>query len=123
MERTILPDLAASNFGIDGKSAILSFIVSFGLSKAITNYYTGAFANRTGRRNLLIIGWIIALPIPFMIIHAESWWWILVANILLGINQGLTWSSTVIMKIDLVGPKNRGLAMGINESVGYLSVG
>lgn len=123
MERTILPDLAASNFGIDGKSAILSFIVSFGLSKAITNYYTGALANRLGRRNLLILGWIIALPIPFMIIHAESWWWIVVANILLGINQGLTWSSTVIMKIDLVGPKNRGLAMGINESAGYLAVG
>lgn len=123
MERTILPDLAASNFGIDGKSAILSFIVSFGLSKAITNYYTGALANRIGRRNLLILGWIIALPIPFMIIQAESWWWIVVANILLGINQGLTWSSTVIMKIDLVGPKNRGLAMGINESAGYLAVG
>ena len=123
MERTILPDLATSSFGIDGKSAILSFIVSFGIAKAITNYFTGKLANRLGRKKLLVLGWIIALPIPFLIIHAPSWSWVVFANILLGINQGLTWSSTVIMKIDLVGPKNRGLAMGINESAGYLAVG
>ena len=93
------------------------------MSKAITNYFTGALADRLGRKNLLILGWIIALPIPFILIYASNWSWIVFANLLLGINQGLTWSSTVVMKIDLVGEKDRGLAMGLNESAGYLAVG
>lgn len=123
LERTILPELAEADFGIAAKTAILSFIVVFGIVKAITNYYTGALADRFGRKNLLTLGWIIALPIPFILIYAPSWGWIIFANVLLGINQGLTWSSTVVMKIDLVGEKNRGLAMGLNESAGYLAVG
>ncbi|KPM46779.1 MFS transporter [Jiulongibacter sediminis] len=123
LERTILPQIAEADFGIAAKSAILSFIVVFGISKAITNYYTGAFANRIGRKNLLVIGWLVGLPVPLILIYATNWNWIIAANILLGINQGLTWSSTVVMKIDLVGDKNRGLAMGINESAGYLAVG
>jgi MFS family permease len=101
----------------------LSFIVVFGITKAITNYFTGALANRVGRKRLLVLGWLVALPIPFILIYAPSWSWIIFANVLLGINQGLTWSSTVVMKIDLVGEKDRGLAMGINESAGYLAVG
>ncbi len=123
LERSILPQLADVDFGIAAKTAILSFIVVFGFTKAITNYFTGVLANKIGRKNLLVIGWIFALPIPFILIHASSWNWIIFANVLLGINQGLTWSSTVVMKIDLVGDKNRGLAMGINESAGYLAVG
>jgi len=123
LERTVLPELAEKEFGIAATTAILSFIVVFGVTKAITNYYMGAWANRLGRKNLLVIGWLIAIPIPFILIYASSWSWIVAANILLGINQGLTWSSTVVMKIDLVGPKNRGLAMGLNESAGYLAVG
>lgn len=123
LERTILPQIAEADFGIAAKTAILSFIVVFGISKAITNYYTGAFANKIGRKNLLVIGWLFALPVPLILIYATNWNWIIAANILLGINQGLTWSSTVVMKIDLVGDKNRGLAMGLNESAGYLAVG
>jgi len=123
LERSILPDIAEADFGIAAKTAILSFIMVFGVVKAITNYYTGALANRFGRKNLLTLGWLIALPIPFILIFAPSWGWILLANVLLGVNQGLTWSSTVVMKIDLVGEKNRGLAMGLNESAGYLAVG
>ncbi len=123
LERTILPQLAEEKFELIAKTAILSFIVVFGVTKAITNYFTGAFADKVGRKNLLIIGWIIAIPIPFILIYASSWSWIIFANLLLGINQGLTWSSTVVMKIDLVGEKDRGLAMGLNESVGYLAVG
>jgi len=123
IERTILPQLAEEKFGLIVKTAILSFIIVFGITKAITNYFTGAFANKVGRKNLLIIGWIIAIPIPFILIYANSWSWIVFANLLLGINQGLTWSSTVVMKIDLVGEKDRGLAMGLNESAGYLAVG
>jgi MFS family permease len=123
LERTILPQIAEADFGIAAKTAILSFIVVFGISKAITNYYTGAFANKIGRKNLLVIGWIIGLPVPLILIYATNWNWIIAANVLLGINQGLTWSSTVVMKIDLVGEKNRGLAMGLNESAGYLAVG
>lgn len=123
LERTILPQIAEADFGIAAKSAILSFIVVFGISKAISNYYTGAFANKIGRKNLLVIGWLIGLPVPLILIYATNWNWIIVANILLGINQGLTWSSTVVMKIDLVGDRNRGLAMGLNESAGYLAVG
>jgi MFS family permease len=123
LERTILPQIAEADFGIAAKSAILSFIVVLGISKAITNYYTGAFANRIGRKNLLVIGWLVGLPVPLILIYATNWNWIIAANILLGINQGLTWSSTVVMKIDLVGDRNRGLAMGLNESAGYLAVG
>jgi len=123
LERTILPQIAESDFGIAAKTAILSFIVVFGFSKAITNYYTGAWANKVGRKNLLTIGWVIGLPVPILLIYATNWNWIVAANILLGINQGLTWSSTVVMKIDLVGEKNRGFAMGLNESAGYLAVG
>jgi len=123
LERTLLPEIAEVEFNMVVKSAILSFIVVFGITKAITNYFTGALANRFGRKRLLIYGWVIALPIPFILMMAPNWNWILLANILLGINQGLTWSSTVVMKIDLVGEKNRGLAMGINESAGYLAVG
>ena len=123
LERTILPRMAEVDFGIVAKTAILSFIVVFGISKALTNYYTGALANRVGRKNLLVIGWLFGLPVPILLIYATSWNWIIAANILLGINQGLTWSSTVVMKIDLVGEKNRGLAMGLNESAGYLAVG
>lgn len=123
LERTIIPEIAESDFGMAAKTAILSFIVVFGISKAITNYYTGRLANRFGRRNLLVLGWIIGLPVPILLIYAPDWDWVIAANILLGINQGLTWSSTVVMKIDLVGKKNRGLAMGLNESSGYLAVG
>ena len=123
LERTILPQIAEVDFDIAAKTAILSFIVVFGISKAITNYYTGAWANRVGRKNLLTIGWLFGLPVPFILIYAQDWNWVVAANILLGINQGLTWSSTVVMKIDLVGEKNRGLAMGLNESAGYLAVG
>lgn len=123
LERTILPEIAEKEFLVAAKTAILSFIVVFGITKAITNYYTGRLAKKIGRKNLLVMGWIFGLPVPFILIFASSWNWIVVANILLGINQGLAWSSTVVMKIDLVGEKNRGLAMGMNESAGYLAVG
>lgn len=123
LERTILPQIAVADFGIAANTAILSFIVVFGISKAITNYYTGAFANTIGRKKLLVIGWLFALPVPLILIYSTNWNWIIAANVLLGINQGLTWSSTIVMKIDLVGERNRGLAMGLNESAGYLAVG
>ncbi|PKD16167.1 MFS transporter [Salegentibacter salinarum] len=122
LERSILPEIAEKEFGIAATSAILSFIVVFGVVKAITNYYAGALANRFGRKNLLVLGWIFAIPIPFILIYAENWNWIIVANVLLGINQGLAWSSTVVMKIDLVGEKQRGFAMGLNEFAGYFAV-
>ncbi len=122
LERTIIPQIAEADFGLAAKTAILSFIVVFGITKAITNYYTGALANRLGRKNLLVIGWLFALPVPIMLIYASNWNWIIAANILLGINQGLTWSSTVVMKIDLVGEKDRGFAMGLNEFSGYLAL-
>jgi MFS family permease len=123
LERTIFPKFAEIEFGVASKTAILSFIIAFGITKAITNYFTGKLANKIGRKNLLIIGWLIALPIPFILINATTWNWVIFANILLGINQGLTWSSTVVMKIDLVGEKDRGFAMGINEFAGYFAVG
>nr|WP_262902472.1 MFS transporter [Lutimonas saemankumensis] len=123
LERTILPQIAEEKFNLQVNTAILSFIVIFGISKAITNYFTGAMANKIGRRNLLILGWLIALPIPFILIYASNWTFVVFANLLLGINQGLTWSSAVVMKIDLVGQNNRGLAMGLNEAAGYISVG
>ncbi|OEY72388.1 MFS transporter [Salegentibacter salarius] len=122
LERSILPEIAEKEFGIAATSAILSFIVVFGVVKAISNYYAGALANRFGRKNLLVLGWIFAIPIPFILIYAENWNWIIAANVLLGINQGLAWSSTVVMKIDLVGEKQRGFAMGLNEFAGYFAV-
>ena len=123
MERSIFPAFASQQFGLSSHTALLSFIVAFGLTKAIANYFTGKLANRIGRRNTLLMGWALALPIPFMLLAAPSWNWVIFANILLGISQGLTWSSTVVMKIDLVGEKDRGFAMGLNEFAGYLAVG
>jgi MFS family permease len=122
LERSILPRIADVEFHIAAKTAILSFIIVFGIVKAITNYYTGTLADKFGRKNLLIAGWIVGIPIPLILMFAPSWSWIIAANVLLGINQGLTWSSTVVMKIDLVGDKQRGLAMGLNEFAGYISV-
>ena len=122
LERSILPQIAEHEFEIAAKTAILSFIVVFGIVKAVTNYYTGTLANKFGRRNLLIAGWVIGVPIPLILMFAPSWSWIIVANVLLGINQGLTWSSTIVMKIDLVGEKQRGFAMGLNEFAGYVAV-
>ncbi|HNR06298.1 MAG TPA: MFS transporter [Saprospiraceae bacterium] len=122
LERSILPKIAEQEFEIAAKTAILSFIVVFGIVKALTNYYTGVLANRFGRKKLLIAGWVAGLPIPFMLMFAPDWNWVIAANILLGINQGLAWSSTVVMKIDLVGEKQRGFAMGLNEFAGYLSL-
>jgi MFS family permease len=122
IERSIFPQFAQT-FGISSHTAILSFITAFGITKALTNYFTGRLANQFGRRNLLLGGWFIALPIPFILIYATSWNMVIFANILLGVSQGLTWSSTVVMKIDLVGEKDRGLAMGLNEFAGYVAVG
>jgi MFS family permease len=122
LERSILPRIAEVEFHIAAKTAILSFIIVFGIVKALTNYFTGVLANKVGRKNLLTIGWLFAIPVPFILMSASSWNWIVAANILLGINQGLTWSSTVVMKIDLVGEKQRGFAMGLNEFAGYLAV-
>ena len=123
MERSIFPQFAEEVFGIASKTAILSFITAFGFTKALTNYLAGRFANHIGRKNLLLLGWMFALPIPFILINASNWNIVVLANILLGISQGLTWSSTVVMKIDLVGEKDRGFAMGLNEFAGYFSIG
>jgi MFS family permease len=122
LERSILPSLAESEFHLAAKTAILSFIVVFGFVKAFTNYFAGRLSDRFGRKHVLIAGWLVALPFPFLLIWAPSWNWVLAANVLLGVSQGLTWSTTVIMKIDLVGPQRRGLAMGFNEFAGYLAV-
>lgn len=123
LERSIFPDFAEKIFGITSTTAVLSFIIAFGISKAITNYFTGKLVNRFGRKKILVIGWLLALPIPFLLIWAYSWSWVILANMFLGISQGITWSSAVIMKIDLVGERQRGLAMGFNEFAGYFSVG
>jgi MFS family permease len=123
LERSILPELAVQTFHLAAQSAILSFIVVFGLTKAFSNYFAGALAQRLGRKNLLVNGWLFGIPVPFLLMFAPSWGWIIAANVLLGINQGLAWSSTVVMKIDLAGEKQRGLAMGLNEFAGYLAVG
>lgn len=123
LERSIFPQFAETQFGIGSSTAILSFIMAFGLAKAIANYYTGRLANSFGRKKLLVAGWLLALPVPILLIYANNWNWVIAANILLGVSQGLSWSSTVVMKIDLVGEKDRGLAMGLNEFAGYLSVG
>ena len=122
LERSILPRLADEEFHIAAKTAILSFIIVFGVVKAFSNYYAGALAHKFGRKKLLVAGWVIAIPIPFILMFATDWSWIIVANILLGVSQGLSWSSTVVMKIDLVGEKQRGFAMGLNEFAGYGSV-
>ncbi|HUG48240.1 MAG TPA: MFS transporter [Candidatus Limnocylindria bacterium] len=118
-ERTVLPLLAEAEFGLQAVSAALTFLVAFGLVKAATNLAAGAMSDRFGRKRVLIAGWLLGLPVPLLIIWAPTWEWVVVANVLLGLNQGLTWSTTVIMKIDLVGPARRGLAMGFNEAAGY----
>ena len=122
LERSILPLMAEAEFGLVTNTAILSFIVVFGIVKAVTNYYTGRLSNFFGRRKLLIVGWLFAVPVPFILMFANDWNWIIAANVLLGINQGLAWSSTVVMKIDLAGEKQRGMAIGMNEFAGYSAV-
>jgi MFS family permease len=122
LERAIVPLLGEQEFGVGSRTALLAFIGSFGLVKALTNLFAGHFSERIGRRPLLIAGWLAALPVPLLIIWAPTWSWIIIANLLLGVNQGLCWSTTVVMKIDLVGPRRRGLAMGLNEFAGYLAM-
>jgi len=122
LERTVLPLLAEAEFGVASRSVALSFIVTFGAAKALTNFFAGRLSDRWGRKHILVLGWLFGLPVPFLLILAPSWSWIVFANILLGINQGLAWSTAVIMKIDLVGPEKRGLAMGLNEFAGYLAL-
>ena len=122
LERTILPAIAEHDFHLAARAAVLSFIVVFGVTKAITNYFAGRFSDAVGRKLILVGGWLVAVPVPFLLMWAPSWGWVLGANVLLGISQGLTWSTTVIMKIDLAGPARRGLAMGLNECAGYLAV-
>jgi MFS family permease len=121
-ERTVLPLLGQEEFGLTAYTAGLSFILAFGIAKAATNYFAGTWSDRFGRKPVLVAGWLVAVPVPFMLIWAPSWTWIIVANVLLGVSQGLTWSTTVVMKIDLVGPARRGLAMGLNEAAGYAAV-
>jgi MFS family permease len=121
-ERTVLPLLAEQEFGLTAFSSTLTFIAAFGIVKAATNFFAGTLSDRLGRKPVLVAGWLIGLPVPLMLIWAPSWGWVIVANVLLGVNQGLTWSTTVIMKIDLVGPAKRGLAMGFNEAAGYGAV-
>ena len=111
-----------TSFGLDSYTAALTYILAFGLAKAITNYLAGTWSDRYGRKPVLVAGWLVAVPVPLLLIWAPEWWIVVAANVLLGISQGLTWSTTVIMKIDLVGPQRRGLAMGLNESTGYLAV-
>src|SRR5687767_8833113 len=122
LERTILPPIAEQDFHLAAKTAVLSFIVVFGVTKALTNYMAGRLSDRFGRKHVLVAGWLVATPVPFLLMWAPTWNWVLIANALLGVSQGLTWSTTVIMKIDLAGPRNRGLAMGLNEFAGYLAV-
>jgi MFS family permease len=122
LERSVLPLVGKDDFGLSSKSAILSFVVAFGVAKALANLAAGGFAERAGRKRLLVLGWLFALPVPALIAFAPSWWVIVAANVLLGLNQGLAWSMTVVMKIDLVGPRRRGLALGLNESAGYMGV-
>ncbi|WP_024285892.1 MFS transporter [Cellulomonas sp. KRMCY2] len=121
-ERTVLPLLAEAEFGLRAYTATLTYILAFGLAKAVTNYLAGTWSDRYGRKPVLIVGWLVAVPVPLLLIWAPTWTWIVVANVLLGVSQGLTWSTTVIMKIDLVGPARRGTAMGMNEAAGYVAV-
>jgi MFS family permease len=122
LERSVLPLVGKQDFGLSSTSAILAFVVAFGAAKAFTNLAAGGLAERLGRKRLLVIGWLVALPVPLLIGFAPSWWLIVAANLLLGINQGFAWSMTMVMKIDLAGPRRRGLALGLNESAGYLGV-
>lgn len=121
-ERTVVPLLAREEFGLRAYTAGLTFIAAFGLAKAVTNYFAGTWSDRFGRKPVLVGGWLVAVPVPLMLIWAPSWAWVIAANVMLGVSQGLTWSTTVVMKIDLVGPARRGLAMGLNESAGYGAV-
>jgi MFS family permease len=122
LERSVLPLVGEEEFALRSTSAILAFVVAFGAAKAVTNLAAGALAEKAGRKRLLVAGWIVALPVPLLVGLAPSWWWIVAANVLLGVNQGLAWSMTVVMKIDLAGPARRGLALGLNEAAGYLGV-
>jgi MFS family permease len=121
-ERTVLSPLAEQEFGLTAYTAALTYILAFGATKAVTNFFAGTLSDSYGRKPVLVAGWLIGLPVPLMLIWAPNWGWVIAANVLLGLNQGLTWSTTVIMKIDLVGPSRRGLAMGLNEAAGYLAV-
>lgn len=123
LERTVVPLIGSETFRIESTALVTSFIVSFGATKALTNLVSGQLADGWGRKRTLVLGWVVGLPVPFLIIWAPNWSWIIAANVLLGVNQGLSWSMTVIMKVDLVGPKQRGLAVGLNEFAGYLAVG
>lgn len=123
LERTVMPDYAAERFQLQSTTVLLTFIAAFGFTKAVFNLITGYLHHHYNRKQVLIFGWLAALPVPFLLMYATDWWMVIAANILLGMNQGLAWSSTVIMKVDLVGSKNRGLAMGINEFAGYVAVG
>ena len=121
-ERTVLPLLGQREFHLTAYTAALTYILAFGATKAVTNFFAGTLSDRYGRKPVLLAGWLVAIPVPLMLIWAPSWGWVVAANVLLGVNQGLAWSTTVIMKIDLVGPRRRGLAMGLNEAAGYLAV-
>jgi MFS family permease len=123
LERTVVPLIGEKEFGLVSKTAIVSFIVSFGVTKAVCNLFAAHVSESVGRKKVLVLGWLIGLPVPFIIIFASHWFWFDIANVLLGVNQALCWSMTVIMKVDLVGPKRRGLALGLNEFAGYLAVG
>src|SRR5215831_6420292 len=123
LERTLVPLIGSETFHLASTAAVTSFIVSFGVVKALTNLVSGQLADTWGRKKTLILGWVAGLPVPFLIMWAPAWGWIVAANVLLGVNQGLSWSMTVIMKVDLVGPRQRGLAVGLNEFAGYLAVG
>ena len=123
LERAVLPGLATEVFALDLHTSLLSFILAFGATKAISNYSVARLSRRFTRKQILVAGWLFAVPVPILLLYAQSWSWVIIANVLLGINQGLAWSSTVIMKVDLAGQKNRGLAMGINEFAGYVAVG
>ncbi|GAA4301525.1 hypothetical protein GCM10023148_57950 [Actinokineospora soli] len=121
-ERSVLPLLAEREFGLTGYTVLLTYVLAFGLTKAVANYFAGTLSDRHGRKPVLLAGWLAAIPVPLLLIWAPDWGWVVAANVLLGVNQGLTWSTTVIMKIDLAGPARRGLAMGLNEAAGYAAV-